>query len=141
MNADDKNRIVELRKNGIGYGKIAQILGLNENSVKTYCRRNGLTGTVVMPQESTLPGTIQRICKQCGASFQQYPGHREKMFCCVDCRTKWWNRHQFQVRRKAIYDFICPTCGKKFSAYGNSHRKYCSRECYVIARFGVQKCR
>ena len=46
MTTDQKNKIAEMRKSGMGYLKIAQALGLNENSVKTFCRRNGLTGTV-----------------------------------------------------------------------------------------------
>ena len=44
MNENDKNRIVELRKGGIGYKSIAQRLNLNLNTIKTFCRRNGLSG-------------------------------------------------------------------------------------------------
>jgi len=40
------------------------------------------------------------------------------------------------VKRKAIYEYTCPTCGSAFTAYGNSHRKYCCHECYIADRFG-----
>ena len=141
MNADDKNRIVVLRKSGVGYKKIAQELGINENSVKSFCRRNGLAGSIEKPQETVFPGVIQKACKNCGTLFLQYPGHREKVFCCDACRNKWWNLHIGQANRKTMYEYTCPTCGKKFSAYGNRQRKYCSHACYIIARFGNSSCK
>ncbi len=140
MNENDKNRIVELRKGGIGYKSIAQRLKLNLNTVKTFCRRNDLSGNAEIIPNEEFPGYEIRVCKQCGKVFRQYPGHREKLFCCVNCRTKWWNGHQSQVNRKSVYEFICPTCGKPFTAYGNRHRKYCSRGCYVADRFGRFPC-
>ena len=36
-----------------------------------------------------------------------------------------------EVKHKAVYTYECACCGKPFTAYGNSHRKYCSHECYV----------
>ena len=38
---DDRQRqqIRELREEGYGYGRIAQILEISENTIKTYCRR------------------------------------------------------------------------------------------------------
>jgi hypothetical protein len=39
------------------------------------------------------------------------------------------------LHRKALYPFVCAQCGGEFQAYGNDHRKYCSRDCYVAARF------
>lgn len=103
MTTDQKNRIAELRKGGMGYLKIAQTLGLNENSVKTFCRRNGLTGDVKEMPKTVFPGVVQKTCKNCGDLFLQYPGHREKLFCCDACRNKWWNSHLPQVTRKAMY--------------------------------------
>ena len=44
MNAEQKERIARLRDNGAGYTEIANALGLPVNTVKTFCRRNGLTG-------------------------------------------------------------------------------------------------
>lgn len=140
MNVDDKNRIIKLRKNGLGYKKIAQVLGMKESNVKTFCRRNGLNGTVQKPPVTVFPGIEQKPCKNCGDLFLQYPGHKEKFFCSDACRIKWWNSHLSQVKRKAMYEYTCPTCGKKFYAYGNRNRKYCSHACYIKARFGASSC-
>jgi len=140
MTDDEKNRIAKLRQVGMGYKKIASILGINESTVKSHCRRHNLEGRVERPPETLLPGVVYKACKNCGELFLQYPDHREKIFCCDTCRIKWWNSHLSQVKRKAMYEYNCPTCGKKFFAYGNRHRKYCSHQCYITARFGTPLC-
>ncbi len=139
MNADEKERVAELRKGGIGYKIIAQILNMNCNTVKSYCHRNGLSESALKkePQFQVITGGIPKICKSCGKPFVQYPGHREKIFCSSACRIKWWNTHLNQVKRKNMNDYKCPICGKQYSAYENRHRKYCSHECYIAARYGV----
>ena len=55
------------------------------------------------------------------------------------CRMQWWKAHIKEVNRKAVYDFTCACCGQQFQAYGNDHRKYCSRACYIKARFGGEQ--
>lgn len=44
MNTEEKERIKELRLKGIGYKSIASITGLSRDSVRGFCRRNGLIG-------------------------------------------------------------------------------------------------
>ena len=44
MQEVEKGKILELWKQGFGSSRIAKPLGLNTNTVKTFCRRNGLTG-------------------------------------------------------------------------------------------------
>ena len=44
MTDTQRNEIKRLRQDGMGYVKIAQILDMSENTVKAYCRRNGLSG-------------------------------------------------------------------------------------------------
>ena len=76
------------------------------------------------------------VCEQCGKPIEQNPGRKRKRFCCDACRNKWWNAHLELVKRKAVYTYTCPTCGKEFTVYGNSHRKFCSHACYIAYRFG-----
>ena len=75
-------------------------------------------------------------CGYCGAPIIQTPGRKKKKFCSDHCRNHWWNTHLDLVDRRANYEFVCQTCGKPFTAYGNAHRKYCSRGCYIEDRFG-----
>ena len=44
MTNEQKLQIARLRRDGYGYVKIAQILGISNNTVKSFCRRNHLTG-------------------------------------------------------------------------------------------------
>lgn len=131
MTTEERNTIALMRKSGTGYAVIARELGLSKNTVKTFCRRNGLTST---PASET--NLEQHLCPQCGGPVDLTPGRKPKRFCCDACRYKWWNAHLDEVKRKAMYEYICPTCGKTFFAYGNKHRKYCSHECYITDRFG-----
>ena len=43
MTESQKQQIISFRRQGIGYLKIAQELGISQNTVKSYCRRNNLT--------------------------------------------------------------------------------------------------
>ena len=133
MTNTEKVRIEEMRRAGMGYSRIAKALGLSDNTIKSYCRRNNLTGIYEAPQPTT-DGT--RLCQCCGKEIPQITGRKEKKFCSDSCRTKWWNSHLDQVMRKAVYEFTCAYCHKPFTAYGNSHRKYCSHRCYLADRFG-----
>lgn len=72
-------------------------------------------------------------CVQCGAILKNADS-RKKKFCSAKCRMAWWNTHQEYVMRTAYYSFVCPQCGKTFTAYGNAKRVYCSRECFAVAR-------
>ena len=136
MTDAQRTAIADYRRNGYGYKKISQLTGVCESSVKTYCRRNGLTGTA----EEAYGRATEKPCLCCDKPVIQYPGRKEKKFCSDSCRNKWWNSHLNLVNRKAMYDFVCPTCGKPFSAYGNRNRKYCSHECYIEDRFGGAVC-
>ncbi|MCD8299571.1 MAG: helix-turn-helix domain-containing protein [Clostridiales bacterium] len=133
MTNEQRESIEVLRRQGNGYTAIAKAIGLSKDSVKAYCRSHGLAG---VKAESNARVTISvDICLNCGKPLTQRPKVKKKKFCCPACREVWWNSHQNQVNQKAVYHYTCPTCGKEFTAYGNSHRKYCSHECYITARF------
>lgn len=134
MTDTQKIQIGKLRGAGLGYKKIAEQMGLSENTVKTYCRRHGLGGNMTHLQNVTQNEEHHCLC--CGKPVQQTPGRKEKKFCSDSCRNKWWNSHLDKVERKANYEFVCPHCKKPFTAYGNKNRKYCSHECYIADRFG-----
>ena len=137
MTNEEKIQIARLRSEGYGYVKIAHLLSLKENTVKSYCRRNGIiskeSGAVVM-EVPVRSGS--KPCQCCGKSVMQNPGRKEKKFCSDRCRNRWWNSHLSEVNRKAMYDFTCACCKKQFRAYGNANRKYCCHECYIEDRFG-----
>lgn len=141
MTNEQKTVVESLRSQGLGYKRIAAQTGISANTVKSYLRKNAPVAVeqeapVISPESAVISSDIQPVCQQCGKPVAQNPGRKEKKFCSDTCRTRWWNNHLDLVKRKAIYHFTCPTCGRDFSAYGNAHRKYCSHSCYIEDRFG-----
>lgn len=123
-----KEKIRYWRMEGLGYGGIAARLGISENTVKSFCRRNNLTGTAAM--EASM------ACRHCGQPLAALPGRKDRKFCSEACRRTWWKANPELVDRKAFYLLTCARCGKEFESYGNKNRKYCSHACYIAERFG-----
>ncbi len=131
MTDAEKKRIRAMREANAGYAAIATALGLKKDAVAAFCRRNGLTGVNARGRSPVQSDA----CPQCGQKLPTASGHKPRRFCSSQCRVTWWNSHPEAVRRKAVYFFQCGCCGKKFTAYGNAHRKYCSHACYIQGRF------
>ena len=129
MTTAQKQRIEFLRGKGESYASIADDLGISENTVKSYCRRNNID--IAIKQEQSV---ATNTCSNCGCPLRHTPGAKHKRFCSDKCRMAWWKAHPEALDRKAVYHFVCPTCGGSFEAYGNANRKYCSRACFGVAR-------
>ena len=130
MTNKQKDEIIYFRKQGLGYADIGRELGISKNTVKSFCRRNGMTVS-----SSKLADNKDR-CRECGKPITQQEKRKKRIFCCKACREKWWTEHADRIDRKAVYTFTCAGCGRTFTAYGNKSRKYCSHDCYIADRFG-----
>ena len=130
MTHAQKERIASLRGEGASYSQIAATLGISENTVKSYGRRNRLDNAVA---ETQIIPVATSPCAQCGRPMT-ITKRQDKRFCSDACRLIWWKEHPQALHRKAIYSFSCSHCGVSFDSYGNSHRKYCSRGCYAKAK-------
>lgn len=126
MTIQQREILKQLRIEGYSYSKIAKLMGISENTIKSFCRRNNL-GAIGMGNADQRNSSF---CRQCGAPLIHTSGAKKKRFCSDKCRRKWWNAHPEVVQRKAIYTFTCDHCGITFESYGNKKRKYCSRACY-----------
>lgn len=136
MKQSDEKRIEGLWLQGYGSKKIANELGINVNTVKSFCRRHGLSGDRQQKKFNSLNTEVKESrCKYCGSFVARRNGAKKKIFCSDRCRMKWWNSHQELVNRKAEYGFACQNCGRQFTAYGNKNRKYCSHRCYIEHRY------
>lgn len=80
MTNEQKNQITDMRRNDDGYSRIAQTLSISENTVKSYCRRNGLSSVA-------LNNTVG--CKQCGKSITIKEKCKPRQFCSDRCRVAW----------------------------------------------------
>ena len=75
MTDEQRQQITNLRTAGNGYKKIGKLLGLSENTVKSFCQRRKLGGAVVNSN------TEVAVCKCCGKPVPQNPGRKQKKFC------------------------------------------------------------
>lgn len=133
MTEAQQDQIKNLCKDGLGYRKIATILELSENTVKSYCRRHGL--------ECRKSVHILKVdvCRECGAKLYNTPGHRQRRFCSDECRKRFWKENQSLINRGNQQETICPVCGERFHDYSKKKRRYCSQECYQQSRKGGTK--
>lgn len=130
---DRKNMIITYRDKGCSYKTIADMLNISVNTVKSCCRRNKQTKNVQTQKPVKLDNSR---CLNCGCEITIIKGHRRKKFCSDRCRMAWWNAHKDKVNKKAVYSIVCGHCKKSFEAYGAKNRKYCSRRCYFMGRYG-----
>lgn len=133
MTDQEKQQIAIYRNQGLSYTAISNTMAISVNSIKTYCKRNGLGGVRAFEKINSINVCA---CENCGIPVKQNPGRKKKRFCSDKCRNAWWNSHQEQVNKKANYECVCSYCNKLFISYGNKQRKYCSHECYIEDRFG-----
>ena len=66
-----RKQIKLLRLQGISYVKIGEMLGISDNTVRSFCRRNGLGYTA---QNSI-------ACKQCGKLIKIVLKQKPRKFC------------------------------------------------------------
>ena len=107
MQKDLKDKIIELKKTGLGYKAIAKELSLTPSAVRNVC-----TSKLNDPE-------LYGNCKNCGKRVKQTPGKKKRQFCSDKCRMTWWNSHRDDVKRNTFYTFKCPCCNSDFVAYGN----------------------
>ena len=127
MTQSEREKITYLRGEGFGYKAIASRLGLPLDTVKSFCRRNGLTGIAQKKPAG--------ICRYCGESLSMPRTGRKRKFCSDRCRNLWWKEHPQLVSRSAYYSYVCAHCGNEFVTYAHKEQKYCSHACYIAARF------
>lgn len=72
MNLIIKNKIISLRKDGYGYGKIAELLNISKSQVSSFCRGNKID---ISTESKT------SYCIFCGLPIVSQPHHKQRKFC------------------------------------------------------------
>ena len=133
MKREDFKQVQELREAGYSYSRIAVVLGVPKNSVKSYCSRFGIRPGS-RDQFADEDGALR--CRQCGCEIDREHSSDTKRFCSSECRMRWWNAHRDHATSKVMQMVVCANCNKPFRSYACEHRKYCCHECYITDRFG-----
>ncbi len=85
--SDVKKQILELRKQGYGYKRIASELNVAISTIRYIC----LNGN----KEEGKKGT----CLNCGKAITSIPHKKEKKFCSDRCRWDYWNTKKSEERK------------------------------------------
>lgn len=120
MSISQKEMILALRGQGLIYKEIAEKLGVKETYARTICSR----------EKGSQPSFPAGFCKNCGSELIHVDGAKRKQFCSDACRYQWHNR--LKMRRPNIC--YCEECGAEFVSFGNSGKRFCSRQCQTQAR-------
>lgn len=126
MTSQQKARLLEMRQAGLSFAQISADLGISKNTLKSFCRR----------VDATIDTAATTACACCGNPFA-VGGKRR--FCSDGCRYAWSYSHRTLSVHNAV-EKKCACCGKRFFSYVSSHRKYCSRACYIADRYGKEGC-
>lgn len=121
MTSEQKQEISAMQQAGLGYSKIAKVIGVSENTVKSYCRR----------QKTIIVSEIIDLCAQCGMPIDKSK-RSSRRFCSDACRIKWWNKHP---KADLPYKEHCAYCGNEMLMRRKNERKYCSHRCYISDRY------
>ena len=138
MTEKDRALLMGYRQQGKGCAEIARLLGVSVNTVKSYCRRNGINAEKKAVQSKPLETALlsdDAADTPAGAELEQLAHHRERQFCSDRCRMQWWHSHRSDSR--SAEEHTCPECRRTFMT--DRMQKYCSHECYILSRFGRKK--
>lgn len=133
MTSEQRFVVKQMRLIGQSYSMIAKDMGISENTIKSYCRRNAISSISVKNMNNEKE--IHIVCKSCAKPLVQGTKGQPKKFCSERCRRTWWKVNDGQLVKKAWYTLTCNMCGKEFSSYGNQNRKFCEHACYIKKRF------
>lgn len=156
MTREQQEEIRRLRAQGEGYKKIGALLDLSVNTVKSFCRRDADRGhdrsaeqedtrnlSVVTNEESNIGNQQEEhdavehvpsdalLCLRCHKPITSQGKRRTRKFCSDSCKVAYWRTQAAPTgawRR-------CAGCGRLLFGH-DSHRKYCSHDCYISHRFG-----
>lgn len=126
MTDSQKQEVRKLRSNGAGYKSISSQTGISVGAIRAFLKK----------EDIKVEETSGAHCANCGKTITSIPGRKPRKFCSRECGLEWWHSHSYLINKKALYTFICPSCGETFISYGNKERKYCSHKCYINDRFG-----
>ena len=129
MTNEQKEKIIELRKLGIGYRSIATAMDLSRDSVRNFCKSRGLDGFGQDYSKPKPDKVIRQHCKNCGKQINQKRlKGRPKTYCSTECKREWEHKNPI------IYKHVCYYCGTEFENKSKSGN-YCCRRCYIRDRF------
>lgn len=133
MTEEQRLQIKVMRYQRIGYMKITEATGLLRDSVRFYCKRNGLDGfgkdLKVKIDEKFISEVSYQYCLSCGLKLEHPKRGAKKKYCSLACKRDW------ERDNPKLYKLHCDYCRKEYISERVKKRKFCSNDCYVRDRF------
>ncbi len=138
MSEQEKQYIVKQRALGKSFVQIGRELGRGESSVRyvfNHIMDEETKADEVIPTAFLGTGTSGTPkCRYCGRDFKRPAMGSKQLFCSARCRNAWGN----EQKRRTPYSRVCEQCGREFTAFGNPHKRFCSRKCFADSRKAAQ---
>lgn len=126
MNQETKDKVIELRNQGMGCRSIAKACLVSRDNVRDFLRTKyaqNLTKHIIAPKAKILKTTV---CKNCGKEYHRSDSEINSMlYCSLNCKREQKNQRAQAHRRTKMR--VCKSCGQYFYAPNNS--VYCSDQC------------
>lgn len=82
MTKEEKQKVLDLRNQGMTYGEIAWATGIKRPTIVAMCQR---TEKKIKKEAEAV------LCLNCGEKIPKRKGcGRKAKFCCDECRLEWW---------------------------------------------------
>lgn len=137
-----EQKIIELRKQNLGYKVIANKLGLTRDKVRAICLKNNLGGVkseIIKTKKIKQDKPKPTVCINCGKNIIHVNkrGPYSK-YCSTECRREYDKQTKRQRAENKEYKNTCEYCNSKFNSR-NKSTKYCSEECKKKGYYSEEK--
>ncbi|MDY3373310.1 MAG: hypothetical protein SOX50_08565 [Terrisporobacter othiniensis] len=131
MEQSIKDKIIELRRSGYGYKKIANELEITRDNVRSFLKTKYAIEIGIGDYKKKPSNAKIYTCKYCGKGFfKKQSDILSRVYCSDKCKKDEYNRRAREKRNEK--KAICSKCGKEFIKIGSE--KYCSKECRMEER-------
>lgn len=93
--------IASFRAENYSYAKIAEVLGLNQNTVKSLCQRNNIPTPTGIPRKTKAEKAALKVCKNCKKQLDKKKDRSDKEFCSDNCRRNYWKQQKAEQQKAA----------------------------------------
>lgn len=100
LNKNQLQTLIILRSENYPYAKIASVLDVKPDTIKSICRRKNITPKNEAPRKNKAEQASLRVCKICGAPLGT-DCKINKQFCSDRCRTIFQNERKRLQRLEA----------------------------------------
>lgn len=131
INDEQKQQVIELRRQGLGYRRIAnKIDGLNRSNVRDFVKTKWFAENhpelvkIDVDRAIKAPKRYgEAKCKHCGTEFVKRAGHQK--YCGTECRYECGRKDKPELKE---YSKKCRNCELEFIT-SQTNKIYCKAEC------------